>query len=175
MKTLKRNVDELEEEMQKEKAQKRKAQRECEEHLETQEALNREINSLKTKLRWVRRFRLGAGDWRHLPRTCDWDSHISPIKFAFFSFFSLSPSVICHRVKVKLILNLYILSPLKLWGVDCYASACPIYAKRVECFIYKWDSNVVMVIELETNVFREVNDNSLLRSHYWNVVDCAHH
>lgn len=51
MKTLKRNVDELEEEMQKEKAQKRKAQRECEEMLETQEALNREINSLKTKLR----------------------------------------------------------------------------------------------------------------------------
>lgn len=51
MKTLKRNVDELEEEMQKEKAQKRKAQRECEEMLETIEAQNRDINSLKTKLR----------------------------------------------------------------------------------------------------------------------------
>lgn len=51
MKTLKRNLDELEEEVQKEKAQKRKAQRECEDMIETQEALNREINSLKTKLR----------------------------------------------------------------------------------------------------------------------------
>lgn len=53
MKTLKRNLDELEEEVQKEKAQKRKAQRECEDMIETQEALNREINSLKTKLRFV--------------------------------------------------------------------------------------------------------------------------
>lgn len=51
MKALKRNLDELEEEVQKEKAQKRKAQRECEDMIETQEALNREINSLKTKLR----------------------------------------------------------------------------------------------------------------------------
>lgn len=51
MKTLKRNLDELEEEMQKEKAQKRKAQRDGEEMVETIEALNREINSLKTKLR----------------------------------------------------------------------------------------------------------------------------
>lgn len=51
MKTLKRNVDELEEEMQKEKAQKRKAQRECEEFIEQIEGLNRENNSLKTKLR----------------------------------------------------------------------------------------------------------------------------
>lgn len=51
MKGLKRNVDELEEEMQKEKAQKRKAQRECEEMIETIEALNREINTLKNKLR----------------------------------------------------------------------------------------------------------------------------
>lgn len=51
MKSLKRNVDELEEELQKEKAAKRKAQREYEEMLENQEGLNREINSLKTKLR----------------------------------------------------------------------------------------------------------------------------
>lgn len=51
MKSLKRNVDELEEEMQKEKAHKRKAQRECEEMIETVETLNREINSLKAKLR----------------------------------------------------------------------------------------------------------------------------
>lgn len=51
MKALKRNLDELEEEVQKEKAQKRKAQRECEDMIETQETLNREINSLKTKLR----------------------------------------------------------------------------------------------------------------------------
>lgn len=51
MKTLKRNLDELEEEMQKEKAQKRKAQRECEDMIENQETLTREINSLKTKLR----------------------------------------------------------------------------------------------------------------------------
>lgn len=51
MKTLKRNVDELEEELQKEKTAKRKAQRECEEMMENQEALNREINSLRTKLR----------------------------------------------------------------------------------------------------------------------------
>lgn len=51
MKALKRNLDELEEEVQKEKAHKRKAQRECEDMIENQEALNREINSLKTKLR----------------------------------------------------------------------------------------------------------------------------
>lgn len=51
MKALKRNLDELEEEVQKEKALKRKAQRECEDMIESQEALNREINSLKTKLR----------------------------------------------------------------------------------------------------------------------------
>ena len=51
MKILKRNLDEAEEEIQKEKTQKRKAQRECEDMLENQEALNREVNSLKTKLR----------------------------------------------------------------------------------------------------------------------------
>lgn len=51
MKILKRNLDEAEEEIQKEKTQKRKAQRECEDMLENQEALTREVNSLKTKLR----------------------------------------------------------------------------------------------------------------------------
>lgn len=51
MKTIKRNLDEAEEEVQKEKSQKRKAQRECEDMLESQEALTREVNSLKTKLR----------------------------------------------------------------------------------------------------------------------------
>lgn len=50
-KILKRNLDEAEEEIQKEKAQKRKAQRDMEDMLETQEALNREVNSLKSKLR----------------------------------------------------------------------------------------------------------------------------
>lgn len=48
---MKRNLDEAEEEIQKEKAQKRKAQREYEDMLESQDALTREVNSLKTKLR----------------------------------------------------------------------------------------------------------------------------
>lgn len=52
MKILKRNLDEAEEEIQKEKTQKRKAQRECEDMLENQEALTREVNTLKTKLRY---------------------------------------------------------------------------------------------------------------------------
>jgi len=51
IKLLKRNLDETEEELQKEKTQKRKYQRECEDMIESQEAMNREINSLKTKLR----------------------------------------------------------------------------------------------------------------------------
>lgn len=51
MKLLKRNLDETEEELQKEKTQKRKYQRECEDMIESQETMNREINSLKTKLR----------------------------------------------------------------------------------------------------------------------------
>ncbi|KAI8119067.1 non-muscle, Myosin heavy chain [Lucilia cuprina] len=53
MKLLKRNLDETEEELQKEKTQKRKYQRECEDMIESQEAMNREINSLKTKLRSI--------------------------------------------------------------------------------------------------------------------------
>lgn len=51
-KLLKRNLDEAEEEIQKEKTQKRKAQRDMEDMLEAQEALTRELNTLKTKLRW---------------------------------------------------------------------------------------------------------------------------
>lgn len=50
-KILKRNIDEAEEEIQVEKTQKRKAQRDIEDMLEAQETLNRELNSLKTKLR----------------------------------------------------------------------------------------------------------------------------
>jgi hypothetical protein len=50
-KMLKRNLDEAEEEIQKEKTQKRKAQREMEDMLEAQEGLNRELNTLKSKLR----------------------------------------------------------------------------------------------------------------------------
>jgi myosin heavy chain 9/10/11/14 len=50
-KILKRNLDEAEEEIQKEKTQKRKAQRDMEDLLEAQEAMSREVNSLKSKLR----------------------------------------------------------------------------------------------------------------------------
>jgi myosin heavy chain 9/10/11/14 len=50
-KLLKRNLDEAEEEIQKEKTQKRKAQRDMEDMLEAQENLTRELNTLKTKLR----------------------------------------------------------------------------------------------------------------------------
>lgn len=50
-KILKRNLDEAEEEIQKEKTQKRKAQRDMEDMLESQESLNRELNTLKSKLR----------------------------------------------------------------------------------------------------------------------------
>lgn len=50
-KILKRNLDEAEEEIQKEKTQKRKAQRDMEDMMESHEAINRELNSLKTKIR----------------------------------------------------------------------------------------------------------------------------
>lgn len=49
---LKRNLDEAEEEIQKEKTQKRKAQREMEDMIEAQDGQTRELNSLKAKLRW---------------------------------------------------------------------------------------------------------------------------
>lgn len=51
-KMLKRNLDEAEEEIQKEKTQKRKAQREMEDMIEAQDGQTRELNSLKAKLRW---------------------------------------------------------------------------------------------------------------------------
>lgn len=51
MKVLKRNLDESEEEIQKEKTQKRKYQREYEDMFESHETLTRENNTLKTKIR----------------------------------------------------------------------------------------------------------------------------
>lgn len=52
MKQLKRTMEETEDELSKEKMQRRKIQREVEDMLEAQEAQNREISSLKTKLRY---------------------------------------------------------------------------------------------------------------------------
>lgn len=51
VKALKRQLDEAEEEISREKAQKRKAQRECEDMLESHESMTREISNLKSKLR----------------------------------------------------------------------------------------------------------------------------
>lgn len=51
VKALKRQLDEAEEEISREKAQKRKAQREYEDMLETHETMTREISNLKNKLR----------------------------------------------------------------------------------------------------------------------------
>ena len=51
VKQLKRQMEESEDELSKERSQRRKAQREVEDMLETQESQNREISSLKTKLR----------------------------------------------------------------------------------------------------------------------------
>lgn len=50
-KALKRQIDEAEDEIAREKILKRKAQREYEYMLESQEAMSREINNLKNKLR----------------------------------------------------------------------------------------------------------------------------
>jgi hypothetical protein len=52
VKQLKRQLDEAEEEISREKAQKRKAQRELEDMLESYESINRENNNLKSKLRY---------------------------------------------------------------------------------------------------------------------------
>lgn len=52
VKQLKRTMEETEDELSKEKMQRRKAQREVEDMMESQEAQNREISSLKTKLRY---------------------------------------------------------------------------------------------------------------------------
>lgn len=51
VKTLKRLLDEAEEEISREKAQRRKVLRENEDMLESQESMTREINNLKNKLR----------------------------------------------------------------------------------------------------------------------------
>lgn len=57
-----------------------------------------------------------------------------PIKIAF-SLFSLSLALAhCLIAKVELILNFMIFFR-KLWDVDCYASACPINAKNIDCFV----------------------------------------
>ena len=50
---LKRQIEEAEEEIAREKAQKRKAQREMEDMMESHESMSREVTSLKNKLRWV--------------------------------------------------------------------------------------------------------------------------
>lgn len=51
VKILKRQLDEAEEELSREKAQKRKFQRECEDMFESHESLTREVSNLKSKLR----------------------------------------------------------------------------------------------------------------------------
>jgi myosin protein heavy chain len=51
VKGLKRQLDEAEEEISREKAQKRKAQREMEDMVESHEAVSRELTNLKNKLR----------------------------------------------------------------------------------------------------------------------------
>lgn len=51
VKILKRQLDEAEEELSREKAQKRKFQRECEDMYESHESLAREVGNLKSKLR----------------------------------------------------------------------------------------------------------------------------
>lgn len=51
VKGLKRQLDEAEEEISREKAQKRKAQRDMEDVMESREAMSRELTNLKNKLR----------------------------------------------------------------------------------------------------------------------------
>lgn len=51
VKALKRQLDEAEEEISREKAQKRKAQREMEDMVESNETMSRELTNLKNKLR----------------------------------------------------------------------------------------------------------------------------
>lgn len=52
MKTLKRQIEEAEEEIAREKTQKRKAQREMEDMMESHESMSREVTNLKNKLRY---------------------------------------------------------------------------------------------------------------------------
>ena len=51
MKAMRRQLDEAEEEISREKAHRRKAQRELDDDVESNEGMNREINNLKNKLR----------------------------------------------------------------------------------------------------------------------------
>jgi myosin protein heavy chain len=51
VKGLKRQLDEAEEEISREKTQKRKAQRDMEDMMESHEAMSRELANLKNKLR----------------------------------------------------------------------------------------------------------------------------
>merc|ERR1712106_730772 len=51
MKAMRRQLDEAEEEISREKAHRRKAQRELDDCVESNESMNREINNLKNKLR----------------------------------------------------------------------------------------------------------------------------
>jgi myosin protein heavy chain len=51
VKGLKRQLDEAEEEISREKAQRRKAQREMEDMIEANETMTRELTNLKNKLR----------------------------------------------------------------------------------------------------------------------------
>merc|ERR1719472_653982 len=51
MKAMRRQLDEAEEEIPREKAHRRKAQRELDDYVESNEGMNREINNLKNKLR----------------------------------------------------------------------------------------------------------------------------
>lgn len=51
MKAMRRQLDEAEEEISREKAHRRKAQREIDDYVESNEGMNREINNLKNKLR----------------------------------------------------------------------------------------------------------------------------
>jgi len=53
MKAMRRQLDEAEEEISREKAHRRKAQRELDDYVESNESMNREINNLKNKLRNV--------------------------------------------------------------------------------------------------------------------------
>lgn len=53
MKTLKRQIEEAEEEISREKHQKRKIQRDLDELLESNESMSRENNNLRSKLRFL--------------------------------------------------------------------------------------------------------------------------
>lgn len=56
MKALKRQIEEAEEEISREKQQKRKIQRDLDELLESNESISRENNNLRSKLRFEKIF-----------------------------------------------------------------------------------------------------------------------